>query len=84
MNKLSIKGLAIGMGVTWAIAMMFLGWVAYFGYGTEILNMISSLYIGFRPGLVGGIIGGIFGFIDGAIGGALIAYFYNMAAKKHR
>jgi hypothetical protein len=38
---------------------------------------MSSIYIGFRPGLIGGVIGGIWGFFDGVIGGVIIVFIYN-------
>lgn len=77
MEKLNVKSLTLGVGVSWAICMLFLGWVSAFGWGTKLVEVISSLYIGFTPGFLGGIIGAIWGFIDGAIGGAIIALVYN-------
>jgi hypothetical protein len=82
MEKLSIKALAIGLGVAWAICMLFVGWSSTFGWGNRFVEMMSSVYIGFKPGLLGGIIGAIWGFIDGAIGGAIIAFIYNIIIGK--
>ncbi len=82
MHKLSIKALAIGCGVSWGIYMMFLGWVAAYGWGIQIVQTISSLYIGFTPTFLGGIIGGLWGFFDGAIGGAIFGWIYNLVMRK--
>ncbi len=82
MEKLNVKALAVGLGVSWGLAMLFVGWVSIFGWGTKIVEMISSLYIGFEPSFLGGIIGAIWGFFDGAIGGALIAFVYNTVAER--
>ena len=82
MEKLNIKALAVGLGVSWAVCMLFLGWVSIFGWGTKFVEMMSSVYIGFTPTFLGGIIGAVWGFIDGAIGGAIIAFVYNAIAKK--
>lgn len=80
MKKLSMKGMALGLGLTWGIYMLCLGWVAPTGWGQGWVDGLSSLYLGFAPGFVGGIIGGLWGFLDGAVGGILLAYFYNMFA----
>jgi len=82
MERLSIKALAIGLGVSWAICMLFVGWVSIFGWGTEFVETMSSVYIGFAPTFLGGVIGAIWGFVDGAIGGAIIAFIYNIVPKK--
>ncbi len=82
MEKLNVKALAIGLGVTWALGMLFVGWASMFGWGTKIVEVMSSLYIGFAPSFLGGIIGAIWGFFDSAIGGAIIAFVYNVVAER--
>jgi hypothetical protein len=82
MEKLNVKALAIGLGVSWAACMLFVGWASIFGWGTKFVELMSSVYVGFAPTFLGGIIGAIWGFIDGAIGGAIIAFVYNMIVKK--
>ena len=82
MERLNVKALAVGLGASWAVCMLFLGWVSIFGWGTKFVEMMSSVYIGFTPTFLGGIIGAVWGFIDGAIGGAIIAVVYNAIAKR--
>jgi hypothetical protein len=82
MEKLNVKALAVGLGISWAFAMLFIGWASIFGWGTKIVEVMASVYIGFGPSFTGGIIGAIWGFIDGAIGGAIIACVYNAVAGK--
>ncbi len=82
MEKLNVKALAIALGAAWAICVLFLGWVSIFGWGTKIVEMMASVYIGFASTLLGGIIGAGWAFVDGAIGGAIIAFVYNAVAKK--
>lgn len=82
MEKIDVKALAIGLGLSWGLGMLLVGEAAAFGWGGKFVDVISSVYIGFAPTLLGGVIGGIWGFFDGAIGGALIALFYNAFAKK--
>ncbi|MGD2169010.1 MAG: bacteriophage holin [Chlamydiota bacterium] len=80
--KLSVKGLALGIGITWSIGQVLVGWVAIGGWGAEYVRVMSSIYIGFNPSFIGGIIGGVWGFADGFIGGALLAFFYNVFGNK--
>jgi hypothetical protein len=82
MEKCNIKALAVAIGVLWAIYVLFLGWIAAFGWGRELVTVLSSLYMGYKPTFLGGIIGGIWAFVDGAIAGAIIAWVYNLVAKK--
>lgn len=57
----------------------FLGWVGgLFHWGVDIVEVMSSLYIGFATTFLGGIIGALWGFVDGVICGILVAVFYNM------
>ncbi|NOZ64445.1 MAG: membrane-associated protein [Caldiserica bacterium] len=82
MERLSVKGLAVGLGVSWAICMLFVGWASIFGWGTKFVEVMSSVYVGFNPTFLGGIIGAVWGFIDGAIGGLIIAVVYNAVTRK--
>jgi hypothetical protein len=82
MEKLNVKALAIGLGVSWAFAMLFLGWASMFGWGIKFVEIMASVYIGFAPSFIGGITGAIWGFFDGAIGGAIIACVYNTVDGK--
>lgn len=82
MEKLNVKALAVGAGVSWATCMLFVGWGSVFGWGTKFVESMASVYIGFAPTFLGGVIGAVWGFVDGAIGGAIIAFVYNMAARK--
>lgn len=67
----------------WGLGVLIIGILAWqFNVGTEIVNLCSSLYIGYTPSLKGCLIGGVEGFIDGFIWGALIAWFYNYFQKK--
>lgn len=80
-KKLDVKAFALAWGISFGAYALFLGWVSVSGWGAGLVNLISSLYIGYAPGFVGGIIGGIWAFFDGAIGGAIIALVYNWLLK---
>jgi len=82
MERLNVKALAIAIGVSWGALMLCVGWTSIFGWGTNFVEIMSSVYIGFKPSFIGGIIGAIWGLVDGLIGGAIIAIVYNLIAKK--
>jgi hypothetical protein len=82
MKKISLKAAILSFGITWAIAMLFIGWVAMFGWGIRVVDVLSSLYIGFAPTFVGGIVGAVWGFFDGAIGAAIFTFIYNSMVKE--
>lgn len=78
MKKLSIKGTMLGFGVAWAILMLAFSWIsAFIGRGSEIIKLLSTVYIGYVPTFIGGIIGAVWGFISGVIWGAIISFVYN-------
>ena len=67
------------LGILWGLAMLLLGLVHHWvpSYGTEFFKAISSVYIGFKPTIVGSFIGFAWGFVDFFVFGFLIAYIYN-------
>jgi len=81
MDKLNVKGLAIALGTTWALGMLIAGWGAMYGWATEFVAVMGSVYLGYDATFSGGIIGAVWGFVDGAIGGFVIAVIYNAVAK---
>ena len=76
-HNLSPKAFSLSLAIVFAIAVFLLAITASFGWGNTMLLEIQSVYIGYKPGLVGGIIGAVWAFVDGLITGYLVAYFYN-------
>jgi hypothetical protein len=81
MNRLSPNALGVAIGILWAAYVLFCGITAMFGWGVELVDVISSLYIGYGPDVPGAIIGTVWGFVDGYIAGFVIAWIYNRLAK---
>ncbi|WP_455276874.1 bacteriophage holin [[Eubacterium] cellulosolvens] len=80
-EKLSVKGLALSIGILWAIAILLTGISATFStWGDKYVELIGSMYIGYSASIAGSIIGAVWGFIDGLIAGAVIAWLYNRFA----
>ena len=82
MEKLNVKALALALGVTWSLFVLCIGWAAGLGWGTRLLEVMSSVYIGYAPCFVGGIIAALWRFFDGTVGGLIIASLYNAAARR--
>ncbi len=80
--KLNIKAFAIACGITWGSCIFILSLLAYFGYANEFVELIGSVYIGYKPGLLGAVIGSFWGFVDAGLGGLVLAWIYNRVAKK--
>ncbi len=81
--KLGVMRLATALGLTTAIGMFVMGLSAhYMGFGTELVQLVGTVYKGYGASLTGSLWGALWGFIDGFIGGALIAWFYNSCCKQ--
>lgn len=77
MQPLSIKGLAIALGVSWGAGIVLLGLAGSIGWGRPLVDVLGSVYLGYRPSFTGSLIGGLWAFFDGALGGIAIAWLYN-------
>lgn len=82
MKKLCVRSLVLALGIGGALCALIMGWLAAFGWGTQVVMLLSSFYIGYEPTFLGGIIGAVWGFVDGAISGLVIGYLYNVFAAK--
>ena len=81
MEKLRIIPLAVAFGTIWALGILVLAWAAAFGWGTALVELLGSLYLGYDASFLGGLIGALWAIVDGAIAGALIAVIYNAVAR---
>lgn len=82
MMKLNIKGFAIAFGIItglWMLALSLLSLAT--GWGSEVISLYGSLFVGYGATVGGAIAGAIWGFVYGFVFGALIAWLYNMLVK---
>lgn len=86
MSRIHIPGLAVSLGVTWGLLVLFTGWATmlFSPWCAELVEVFASVYIGFSATFLGGIIGFLWGFFDGAVAGILIALIYNAFLPKSR
>lgn len=87
-GKISVKALAISLGVFWGVYVFLLGLLSManiriFWFSPEFLNILSTLYPGYAATLTGSLIGLLWGTICGAVGGAIIAWLHNFALIKY-
>ncbi len=77
-SKLAVVTFGLAFGFIWAFGAFLLGIMAALsGWGITIVEVLSSLYIGYSPTFVGSIAGAVWGFADGFIFAALVAWLYN-------
>jgi len=80
-KKRSILPLRLGVAIGSVCALyVFILGVASFtsGWGAPLVEMLSSLYIGYDATPMGTVIGALWAFGDGFIFGYLVACIYNM------
>ncbi len=80
MTKLRVVPVGLAIGFTWGIGVLLLGWISAAGWGARLVDVLSSLYLGYAPTLLGGLVGGLWAFVDGFLGGLVLAFLYNAFA----
>lgn len=81
--RLNLQALALALGLAWGggIFVVGLAHLIWPGYGSAFLELIASVYPGYRVGGFGEvIIGTLYGMLDGALCGVVIGWLYNAAA----
>lgn len=69
-------GLAFGIVAALDVFLMGVG-AMLFGWGTELVRLTGTAYMGYQPTWLGSFIGALWGFVDGFIGGVIFAAIYN-------
>lgn len=65
-----ISALALGLGAT------------YWGWSNAYVNVLSTVYIGYAPTVVGSFKGALWAFVHGFILGAIFSSIYNLICNK--
>ncbi|OIO80414.1 hypothetical protein AUJ84_03580 [Candidatus Pacearchaeota archaeon CG1_02_32_132] len=77
-NGCDVRKLALSLGLTWSLGIFVLGLAAMFwGWGTGVVILLGTLYLGYDSTFLGSIIGAVWAFVDGFVAGWLIAWIYN-------
>jgi len=82
-NKLDTKAVALAFGILWSLSILFVSITALISttYLHNIVDFISSIYLGYSLSLTGILTGMVWAFFDAAIGGLVFAWLYNKLAK---
>jgi hypothetical protein len=81
---IGVLSFGVALGITNAIAVFLLGLTtALAGWGILVVQVLSTLYIGYEPTLLGAITGAVWAFVDAFIGGILLAWIYNKLVRRH-
>ena len=81
--KLNVQAAGLALGIVWGVFVFLLALAGlFFGYGTEIVEILSTLYRGYNSTFGGGIIGLIWGFFDAYVVGVIGAWLYNRLADR--
>ena len=85
--KLDVKTVAGVLALSWGILGMFLTGLVNLiwpGYGQAFLEVMASLYPGYRATASLGqvIVGTVYGVLDGAVAGVVFAWLYNFCASR--
>lgn len=76
--KLNAVKFGLALGLVWGVSAALLALFASFlGWGTGMVEVLSSLYIGYAPSTLGAAIGLVWGFIDAFVGGFIVIWLYN-------
>ena len=80
--KVSVKGVAITLGIFWAVCMFWAVLMQIVGVGSIPFDFADQFYLGWlSPTILGGLVlGTVLAFIDGMIVGAICAWIYNKLA----
>jgi hypothetical protein len=81
---LGVMSMGVALGVTSALVVFFIGiTTAVFGWGALVVQVLSTLYIGYEPSFIGSVTGAVWAFVDGFIGGMLFAWIYKRLVRRH-
>ena len=85
MTKLDVKAFGLALGLVWGGITFLLGLLdmLYF-WGNSWGKMMTMVYIGYTPTLIGSVIGAIWGFIYAGILGFAVAWMYNRLVEENR
>lgn len=81
-ERLSVKGLGLSMGILWGVYVFLIALLASFGvdipwFNAGIVDALAVVYKGYTATVAGAFIGLVYGFVCAGISGALIAWLYN-------
>ncbi|MCX5695965.1 MAG: bacteriophage holin [Candidatus Omnitrophica bacterium] len=85
MARLDIKAFGMALGLVWGGITFLLGLLdmMYF-WGSSWGKMMTTIYVGYTPTIMGSIIGAVWGFVYASVLGFAVAWLYNRLAEENR
>ena len=81
-NQLNGQRIGLALGIVFALYLLLVALASkFFGWGTPVVHLISSMYIGYGTTVQGMLMGMLWGFIDFFIAGFIFAWVYNKLGK---
>ena len=82
-QKLDTKAVALALGIMWSLGILFISLLVLFttSYLHNMVDFLSTVYLGYSLSFSGIITGMVWGFFDAAIGGFVFAWLYNKLTK---
>lgn len=81
--RLNVRAFALSCGLIWGLGLFAATWwIMLFDGATGDATFFGRVYRGYSISPVGSIIGLVYALVDGLIGGALIAWLYNLIARR--
>lgn len=81
---LGVLSLGVALGITNALIVFLLGiTTAVAGWGILVVQVLSTLYIGYEPTVFGAIAGSVWAFVDAFVIGVWFAWIYNRLVRRH-
>jgi len=78
MDKINAKAFGLALGITWGGLIFILGILnMLFFWGNFLLRLMSMVYVGYRPTVLGNIFSSIWAFIYASLFGFVLACIYN-------
>jgi len=74
---------ALSLGIMWSLGILFISILTLItnSYLHNVVDFLSTIYLGYSLSFSGIIAGMIWGFFDAAIGGFVFAWLYNKLSK---
>jgi hypothetical protein len=81
--KLNTKSVALSLGIMWSLGIFFISILTLItnSYLHNVVDFLSTIYLGYSLSFSGIVTGMIWGFFDAAIGGFVFAWLYNKLSK---
>lgn len=85
MEKINIKAFGLALGIAWGGLIFILGILnMLFFWGNFLLRLMSMVYVGYRPTVLGNIFSAIWAFIYASLFGFVLAWLYNKIVDESR